>query len=484
MVDRMVSYLDNNGDGRADEVDLRYYQDGYLRFTWIGECYDSCDASNIFDLKNWQYSYNGFASRFRGNAQIYLNKYDSVTKSWVPLSECPFSFWDTDDTDKEGRSDVVLRASVAPRSSLNGSDTDYANNYDHMWAPETTPLSKIAMVNMRLSFNVDPKPRRDPLNKPHYNFGFTSVDAQPYQYPEMRDINIRRRPPQTTIHMNWTQGWTPGVHYPASATGFTWDEARSVWRWEGQFWIYQRIYLSNTGRPTYRWNMRREYSLKPTTERRLYYSAADRRYHLFGAQQGWLEVGHIANNHKDLEFRWFDDNRDGYLDTVEVYRPGSPFPVRVDHFDPRAHPVKLSLEELTKEYNEKILPEAIASDQQFIAELTKVASDPLALQYEEDAKKAEMPERERYCLDIARELLFLKVRDNILAYESRLPYPNGTVDPAKRQSLEPGSVTGGFSLGDSLRFWKMVLLVHKFENEYANGQLGQAGKTLSEIHLN
>jgi hypothetical protein len=483
LVDRMVSYIDNNNDGRADEVDLRYYKDGYLRFTWIGECYDGCDASQIFDLKNWQYSGNGFVSRFRGDTQIYLNKYDSVTKTWVPLSECPFSFWDADDTDKEGRSDVVLRVSAAPRSSMNGSDTDYANNYDHMWARETTPLSTIAVVNMRLSFNIDPKPRRDPLNKPHYNFGFTSVGAQPYQYPGMRDTNFRRRPPQTTVHMNWKQGWAPGVHYPSSATGFTWDEARSAWRWEGQFWTYQRIYLSNTGSPTYRWNMRREYSLKPTTERRLYYSAADRRYHLFGAQRGWLEVGHMVNSHKDLEFRWFDDSGDGYLDTVKVYRPESPFPVRVDHFDPRAQPGKLSIEELTKEYNEKILPEAIASDQRFIAELTKVASDPLAFQYEAEAKKTEMPERQRYCLDIARELLFLKVREKILAYESRLPYPNGRVDPAKRRSFAPGSVASGYSLGDSVRFWKLVLLIHKFENEYANGRLEQAGKTLSEIHL-
>ncbi len=481
LVDRMVSYIDNSGDGRADEVDLRYYREGYLRYTWIGESFDGSDGSKIFALKNWQYSGDGFAGRFRGNTQIYLNKYDPVTKSWVPLSECPFSFWDID---KDGRSDVVLRTSAAPRASVRGADTDYANNYDHMWARETTPLNKTAVVNMRLSFNIDPRPRRDPFDKPHYNFGFTSMGAEPYEYPGMRDTNVRRRPPQTTIRINWKQRWAPGVHYPASATGFTWDEARSVWRWEGQFWIYERIYLSNTGSPTHRWNMRREYSSKLTNERRLYYSAADRRYHLSGAEQGWLEAGHLVNDRKDLEFRWFDDDGDGYLDTVEVYRPGSLLPVRVSHFNPRAHPVALSVEDLTKRYNEKILPEAIASDQRFIQELKMFASDPLALQYEAKAAKAEMRERQRYCLDIARELLFLKVRDTILAYQARLPYPNGTVDPAKQRSLTPGSAAAGYSLGDSLRFWNLALNVRKFEDQYADGQLDETAKTLSEIHLN
>lgn len=479
VVDRMVSYIDNNNDGRADEVDIRYYKDGYLRFAWVGESFDG-DASHIFALTNWQYAGDYRDSNFRGNTQIFLNKYDPSTKSWVPLSECPFSFWDID---KDGRSDVVLRVSVAPLASLKGPDTDYANNYDYMWAPVATPLSKLGAVNMRLSFNIDPRPRKEPLDKWHYNFGFTSVGAQPYQYPGMIDDNIRRRPPQKMIRINWKQGWSPGVHYPATQTGFTWDEARSVWRWEGQFWIYERAYLSNTGGPTQRWNMRREYSSRPSNERRIYYSEADQRYHLLGAEQGWLEVGHLVNDRKDLEFRWFDQNGDGYLDTVEVYRPGSLLPVRVSHFDPRAHPVGLSVESLAKEYNEKVLPEAIASDQRFIKALKTVASDPLAQQYETLAAKADMPERQRYCLDIARELDFLKVRDTVLASLARLPYPNGTMDPAKSKSQEPGSAKSGYSLGDSMRFWNLTLLLRKFGDQYADGQLDEAARTLAEIHL-
>ncbi len=276
LVDRMVIYIDNNGDGKADEMELRHFQDGYLRYAWFGENYDN-DGVQIFDLKNWQYAGNNGNNKFRGNLQIYLNKYDPVTKSWVPLSECPFAFWDYN---KDGHGDVALRVSAAPLASLTGPDADYANNYNYMWAANATPLAEIGNLNVRFSFNIDPGPRLDPLNKPHYNFGFSSVGAVPYRYPNMTYTNPRRRPPQTVTRIDWKQGVAVGMRYPARETGFTWDESRSVWRWEGEFWVYERIYLSNTGGPTQRWNMRREYSGKSSSQRRIYYSEADKRYHL------------------------------------------------------------------------------------------------------------------------------------------------------------------------------------------------------------
>ena len=73
LADRMVIYIDNNGDGKADEMELRHFQDGYLRYAWLGENYDN-DGVQIFDIKNWQYTGNNGNNKFRGNLQIYLNK--------------------------------------------------------------------------------------------------------------------------------------------------------------------------------------------------------------------------------------------------------------------------------------------------------------------------------------------------------------------------------------------------------------------------
>jgi len=339
LVDRMVSYIDNDVDGKSDEVELRYFRDGYLRYAWFGESFDG-DASDIFALKDWAYAGNDLGSKFRGNTQIYLNKYDPVTKSWVPLSECPFSFWDLD---KDGHGDVVMRVSAAPLASLTGPDTDYANNYDYMWAREATPLDKTGALNVRLSFNVDPKPRKDPLTKPHYNFGFTSVGAQAYRYPGMTDTNPRRRPPQTVTRIDWKQRWAPGVNYPATQTAFTWDESRSVWRWEGQFWIYERRIITNTGAPSLRWNMRREYLGSPSSNHELYYSGIDKRYHLRGASEMWIEVGHVVGDTKDLEIRAFDTNHDGVLTQAEWERARDAARAQIEQQAPRTAAPMLSI---------------------------------------------------------------------------------------------------------------------------------------------
>jgi hypothetical protein len=477
LVDRMIVYIDNDGDGKSDEMEIRHYQDGYLRYAWFGENYDK-DGVQIFDLKNWSYVGNNGNNKFRGNLQIYLNKYDPKTKTWVPLSECPFAFWDYN---KDGHGDIVLRVSAAPLTSLTGPDGDYANNYNYMWAPTATPLAETGNLNVRFSFNIDPGRRTDPLNKPHYNFGFTSVGTAPYRYPNMAYTNPRRRPPQTVTRIDWKQGVQVGMTYPARETAFSWDESRSVWRWEGQFFLFERIYLSNTGGPTQRWNMRREYSANPSSSRQIYYSEADRRYHLLGVSEGWMETGYLVNKQRDLEFRWFDKDGDGRLDTVEVFRPDNPLPVRVSHFDPRARTVLLNRDRLIDEYNNKILPEAIQENRALIAALKKSASDSVADAYEAEAAKAEMPERARYCLDIARELLFLKARDKLLERNAAGPYPQAAADRTKYRSMDPGSLKTGYSMGDSIRFWQQARKIEQFQDEYAAGKFSQAAKTLEQL---
>lgn len=475
LVDRMIAYIDNDGDGKSDEMEIRHYQDGYLRYAWFGENYDR-DGIRIFFLKDWSYA-SDLKSKFRGNLQIYLNKYDPATKNWVPLSECPFAFWDFD---KDGHGDITLRVSAAPLASVKGADTDYANNYKYMWAPEATALAETGNVNVRLSFNVDPQPRPEPLDKPHYNFGFTMSGAAPYNYPGMTYTNPRRRPPQTVTRIGWKEGIGVGMNYSATETAFTWDESRSVWRWEGQFWIYERIYIPNTGGPTHRWNMRREYSPKASGARRLYYSEADKRYHLEGAAEGWLEAGQLVNKQKDLEFRWFDKDGDGRLDTVEVFRPDNPVPVRVSRFDPRARPVALDREAIAREYNGTVLPRAIEENGRLIAALKAYGADPLADAWQAEAEKAELAERRRYCLDIARELYFLKVRDALWARLASGPYPAAPADRSKWRSMEPGQ-NGGYSMGDSLKYWTLARHIERFADDYAAGSFDEAAKALAQI---
>src|SRR2546430_2503320 len=224
--------------------------------------------------------------------------------------------------------------------------------------------------------------------------------------------NLLRRPPQTVVRIPSAQGMDVAMLYPAQQSGFTWDEARTVFRWEGQFWIYEREYMPNTGGPTMRWNMRREFSAKRSRERQLYYSDVDKRYHLLGASEGWLEVGHLVSNEKDLEFRYFDSDGDGYLDTTKVFEGTNPVPVRTSYVkNVRARSVTLTREAMQADCNTRVLPSAIKQNQQLIAALRETVKIPLAAAYESAAAKADSAERQRYCLDIARELYFLGARD-------------------------------------------------------------------------
>ena len=498
LVDRMVVYLDNDQDGKADEMEIRYYRDGYLRFGWFGENYDK-DGAEIFALapefslwpilrnqpgaagaKDWSYDYNGskeFQSKFRGNTEIYLNKYDAVNRNWLPISECPFIFWDPT---RDGRGDVVLRVSAAPLDSNTGKDPDYANNYDYMWAQKANRLSDTGVMNIRFSYNIDPEPRNEPFEKPHYTFGFNLVGAQPYSFPGMAYTNPRRRPPQTVVRIAADSGMEIALHYSAQQSGFTWDEGRTVFRYEGQFWIYERDYMPNTGAPTTRWNMRREYSDKPSSERKIYYSDVDKRYHLWGATEGWLEVGHLINDRKDLEFRYFDSDGDGYLDTTEVFEGSNPVPVRtVQLKNVRARPVVITREAMQDDYNNNVLPIAIRQDQELIAALRQVVNDPLAALYEADAMKATSAERRRYSLDVARELYFLRARDYLYGRNSQSPY--SVLNPSSTLRMTPGAAAGQYTVGDTLVYWKIAKQIDRFVETYDNGRFDETVQSINTL---
>jgi len=480
-VDRMVSYIDDVHADRASEVELRYFRDGYLRYAWFGRSYGG-DASRIFAMSRWQYAGNDMGSEFRGNVQIYINKYDSKTRSWLPLSECPFSFWDLD---HDGRTDVTLRVSATPSANASHNDTDYANHYDYMWSKDAVPLEEMQATNMRLSFNVDARPRDEPVDRPHSNFSFTMVGHEPYAFPGMRDFDVNRPFPQTTIHMPWSARWTPALNYAADQIGFTWDEARMNYRWEGQFWIYEREYLSNTGSPNERWNMRREYDGTPGIRPALYFSSADRRYHLRGAQDGWMEVGHIVDDSKDLELRWWDEAGHGYLDTLEVYRGDSTVPAWVEHFDPKAKPATLNVDALRSRYNGEVLPEAIAEDRATIAALKQRVSDALAAKYEQAAANAgDQAERQRFLLDVASLLYYLQLRDKAMSAEAANAYAGGQTDSAQFQDPQSGDAAPGqYDLGDSVAYWNIARVLHRLDQQYANGDFSEFRSTLTQLSL-
>jgi hypothetical protein len=195
-----------------------------------------------------------------------------------------------------------------------------------------------------------------------------------------------------------------------------------------------------------------------------------------------MEVGHLVNNKKDLEFRYFDTDGDGYLDTTQVFEGANPIPVRVSHVtDLRTRPVTLTRDWLQADYNNKVLPSAIREDEQLIAVLKAAVQNPLAAAYEDAATKAETLERRRYCLDIARELYFLKARDAFYTRTAAGPYPKLDPAPKSMRIMAAGPVDGGFTLGDSVVYWQRSKQIEQFVQSYGAGKIDDATSAAKEL---
>jgi hypothetical protein len=409
-VDRMVDYIDNDGDNDPDEMGIRYFVDGELRYCWFGT--DQDDDSAMWSLAGYEYGGPSFfESDPYGDSMIYMNKLDTESGGWSPISECPFAFYDTD---ADGYSEVVVRCSAVPLSYDTDVDPDYANDYGHFAAPWNPALNRMGIVNVRYGFDIDGgSSKATPL---HYDFGFNLVGAAPYEYRGMQHKNAKRRPPQATVVTPWKKLRGICDAFPAKETGFSWHEEtddtiaigygenrEQDFRWEGVFWTWERRFMENTGGPNQKWNVRREYSTTPAKERQLYYSGVDGRIHLKHAKEGWLQVGHFAGLEALGEIRVFDTDGNGYFDRWE-YDFGAWRRV-VSVSDERVEDVSWDFEGVSKRYMQTILPDAVAANRRFMAAMAKLQTfeaDPKLTR----AASAKTSNFQRYAQDVLRELQY------------------------------------------------------------------------------
>lgn len=477
-VDRMVDYIDDDGDGDPDEMDIRYFVDGELRYCWFGV--DTDDDSAMWSLRGYEYGGPSFfESDPYGDSMIYMNKLDTAEGDWSPISECPFAFYDTDE---DGQSEVTIRCSAVPLTYDVDADPDYANDYAHFAAPWNPALSRMGIVNVRYSFDID-RGSTDALPL-HYEVGLNLVGAQPYDYPGMTHFNAKRRPPQTTIVTPWEDLREISDTYPARETGLSWSEhaddtiaighdhyEADDWRWEGVFWTWERHFMENTGGPNQKWNVRREYRDTPSDTRTLYYSPTDRRIHLKGAKEGWLQVGHFAGLGALGEVRMFDTDEDGYLDRWE-YDFGDWHRV-ASVADTDVEELAWSIEAITEAFTERILPEAVEANARFIEAMASVR------EYTPDPKLAEAAAGEpgnhqRYAQDILREL----------QYADFYTHWSGAINDAlaaqPMDDLRHLDETERAAGVNSQTAWELRRVLTRIDTLYGQGKLLEAAKVLEE----
>lgn len=475
-VDRMVDYIDDDGDNDPDEMDIRYFVDGELRYCWFGMDLD--DDDSMWSLSGYEYGGPSFfESDAYGDSMVYMNKLNTDSGTWSPISECPFAFYDTD---ADGYSEVVVRCSAVPLSYDPGVDPDYANDYTHFAAPWGPAHARMGIVNVRYGFDVDGgSSAAAPL---HYDFGFNLVGAALYDYPGMDHFNPKRRPPQVTVVTPWKDLRGICDAYAARETGFSWHEhaddtiaigygehREQDFRWEGVFWTWERRFMENTGGPNQRWNVRREYSAIPAEKRELYYSSVDRRIHLKHAGEGWLQVGHFAGLGNIGEIRMFDTDANGYFDRWE-YDFGDWRRV-VSVTDERVEDLPWNVQDLSTRYTETILPEAVAANRRFMeamAALRPFSPEPgLA-----EAANGTPSNGQRYAQDVLRELQYGEfytwwsgVAAQVLA---EFPVDDLRQLDAEKRAAQPTSQTA----------WDLRRTLSRIDTLYGQGKLEEAVRVM------
>ena len=491
IVDRMVDYIDNNNDGQADEMDVRFFQDGVLSYAWFGVDIDRDGV--LWDIKTFDDSLEaGRLCDPNGDNLFYVNKFNPERGCWSPLGECPLAFYDTDG---DGLSEIAVRVSVVPAAWGPGKDPDFASaGYAGPWDKR---MGDVVVANVRPSYDIDRESSRElPF---HYEMSFNLVGRTPFRIPDMAHSNSLRRPPQETIVMPWKDARTLADTYEARETGFSWvenaDEATVPLAAEGTLddpnrkglaWPWERRFMENSGGPSRKWNVRREWTSKPSAKRELYYSEIDKRIHLFGAEEGWIEFGNFGGLGAVAEIRMFDTDGNGFFDRWEVYLSNSTRPVRVTQVtDEKARRLDADPGALAEFYAQEVLPRAKAENARILDALNAVHPyDPPA-----ELKSAinQGPEGfRRYAQDVLRELTYLGFRD----YYSTLANQTLLKDSRDHQEGEFWGELAGRGqprkggaepASESVKAWKLARLLEDLDISYGRADYGRAAGLITEI---
>jgi hypothetical protein len=490
-VDRMVDYIDDNGDGRADEMDVRFFREGALNYSWF--CVDVDRDGVLWDVKAFDDSLEGCRTCDpNGDNLFYVNKFNPEQGIWSPLGECPLAYYDTDG---DGSSEVAVRVSAVPSNYDPAKDPDFAS--EGFARPWDRGMAEADVANVRASYDIDRESSRDaPF---HFEMSFNLVGREPFKFPDMARTSVQRRPPQETVVVPWKEVRALAEAFPARETGFSWvenaDDATVSPALEGTpddpsrkgiAWVWERRLMENTGGPSRKWNVRREWTSKPSAKRDLYYSDIDKRIHLFGAEEGWIQVGNFAGLGAVGEIRMFDTDGNGYFDRWELYLSNSTRPVRVTHVtDEKARLIDGSPGALAEFYVKELLPRAKA-------ETTKILDAMNALHaFDAPAElKAALnlgPAGYRvYAMDVLRELAYLGFRDYFSALASQTLLKDsrdqregefwgdlaGRNKP-RRAGAEPAL--------DSAKAWKLARILEELDIAYGRADYGRASDLIAEI---
>ena len=303
MIDRVVDYLDKDGDNDVDEqylyqwVSMRYPY--FTPMTYNGKSYcvsytrDYGDDNRLWYHTNYEYNQRltEWLTDFNGDEMfVYTFYFDFEANMLTPACEIAFSFYDLDG---DSLSEEAVRFEGA----------------------------KLTAESLRYSMDIDNDV--DALSRHDYDLSITSLG--PVTLPETSCTRLNIRGIKTDPVFNWSEMRRFAKLQKWGKTLLTWDEndnnidprpgSMHNERWEGIL-NHGSEFMPQVGGPSCGpYNKRNEIDQDRSGEFRFYQSPVDRRLHLFGAEIGWIKVDYDYDNTVDMVFQFEDTDQNGFFDT-------------------------------------------------------------------------------------------------------------------------------------------------------------------------
>jgi hypothetical protein len=304
-IDRAVDYIDLDHDQDMDEEvqyrwhdDLRFRDDTWESLQYNGRAYSAFWSKDIGDdnrlayerdyeyyqpMTQWKSDFNG------SETDVYSYLYDFKANFFVPGWENPFCFYDNDG---DSRSDEVVR--------LTG--------------------NKNISRNLRYSLDLDNSDRGS--QRHGYDMSITALG--PIRYGEQDCERHAHRGIPTGPVVSWEKA-------RALAKAANWSKAHLSFnenhnnidveegndhseRWEGVLNTPNDFFPQVGGPPCGPFNKRNEVDSDNSGSFQFYRSPVDRRWHLFGAEVGWIKTDYDYDGKPEMEIRFEDTDVDGFFD--------------------------------------------------------------------------------------------------------------------------------------------------------------------------
>jgi hypothetical protein len=304
-IDRAVDYLDLDDDQDVDEEvqyrwheNLRFRDDTWDSLVYDGRSYSAFWARDVGDdnrlLFERNYEYNQETTQwqcdFNGDEIIvYAFLYDAGENRFVPGWENPFCWYDHDGDDL---AEEVVR--------LTG--------------------NRSTARSLRYSFDIDNDTRG--ANRRDYDLSITALG--PVQYGEGDCFRLVLRGIPTGPVIAWEKARELAKNAKWTKTHLTFDEndnnidpsegQNHSERWEGVL-NHPNEFFPQVGGPSCGpFNKRNEVDGDNSGRFRFYRAAVDRRWHLFGAEVGWIKADYDYDGKPDMEIRFEDRDLNGFFD--------------------------------------------------------------------------------------------------------------------------------------------------------------------------